>query len=63
MECTDPTRPLSTNADLKCGSGQQVKCITKHHSTVKYTCGPQGSDPVQHVFASRSTGRATNVSK
>ena len=65
MECTDPKRIFTTNAaDLKCGHGQQqVTCRLKHDSTVKYTCAAQGSDPVQHGFASRSTGRATNVSK
>ena len=65
MECSDRNRTFATNAaDLKCGTGQQqVTCRLKHDSRVTYTCAAQESDPVQHGFASRSTGRATNVSK
>ena len=65
MECNDPMRTFVTNpADLRCGTGQQqVKCLVKHDSKVTFTCAAQGCDTVQYGFASRSTGRATNVNK
>lgn len=51
----------TTSAPTYCGSGVSATCVVKGTSKPVYACCPAGSAPVQHVFPSHSTGKATNV--
>lgn len=62
MECRENKDTKKDPSLLKCsGSQKVVQCNIKHDSTIRYTCGDPDSDQIQFVFASRSTGRSTNV--